>query len=389
MIELHGSTWDHTRGYAPLVATAEAYSMTHPDIRIIWEKRTLRDFAEMPLPQLALRYDLIVLDHPWIGGCVATGSLLPLDECMNTQFLSDLAQNSVGKSHASYSYNRHQWALAIDAASQVSAYRPDLLAQVDTEVPQKWDQVLALAKRLKGSGRGSVSTPLMPIDCFPCFFTLCANFGEQAFTNEAVAVSRPLGHHVLGLMRTLMEVGHPAALHWNPPQLLDQMSTTNAIIYSPLLFGYSNYARPGYRDHIVRFTNIPLNPSGKPHGAILGGAGLAISSRCAHPANAADYAAFLANVEVQCGMYFDTGGQPGYRGAWLDQHTNTASNDFFSDTLATLDGAAMRPRYNGWITVQDRACQILHQFLAENGDPNRTLDALDAVYHQSLATPNS
>ena len=129
MIELRGSTWDHTRGYAPLAATAEAYSAAHPDVRIIWEKRTLRDFAEMPLPQLALRYDMIVLDHPWMGGCVATGSLLPLDECLSAEFLSDWAQNSVGKSHASYNYDGHQWALAIDAASQVSAYRPDLLAQ--------------------------------------------------------------------------------------------------------------------------------------------------------------------------------------------------------------------------------------------------------------------
>jgi len=36
----------------------------------------------MSLPQLALRYDMIVLDHPWMGGCVATGSLLPLDDCL-------------------------------------------------------------------------------------------------------------------------------------------------------------------------------------------------------------------------------------------------------------------------------------------------------------------
>jgi len=385
MIELRGSTWDHTRGYAPLAASADAYSAAHPDIRIIWEKRTLRDFAEMPLPQLALQYDLIVLDHPWMGGCVATGSLLALDTCMSAEFLSDLAKNSVGKSHASYNYDGHQWALAIDAASQVSAYRQDLMTQMDDEVPHTWDQVLALAQRLKRKGNGYVSTPLIPIDCFPCFFTLCANFGEQAFTNEMVAVSRPMGLHVLGMMRTLTEVGHPAALQWNPPQLLDQMSTTDEIVYCPLLFGYSNYARLDYRDHIIRFTNIPSDSAVEPRGAILGGAGLAISSRCSNPAAAADYAAFVASAHIQCGMYFDQGGQPGYRKAWFDRRINAATDGFFSDTLATLDLAAMRPRYNGWIAVQDRACQILHQFLTESGDPDRTLDALDDAYRQSLA----
>ena len=153
MIELRGSTWDHTRGYAPMVATAEAYSAVHPDVHIHWERRTLSDFAEMSLPQLALKYDLIVLDHPWMGGCVANRSLLPLDDYLAAAFLSDQARNSVGRSHASYNYEGHQWALAIDAAAQVSAYRPDLMAQLDTEVPQTWDDVIALGQRLKRAGK--------------------------------------------------------------------------------------------------------------------------------------------------------------------------------------------------------------------------------------------
>jgi multiple sugar transport system substrate-binding protein len=303
---------------------------------------------------------------------------------MSAEFLSNLAKNSVGKSHASYNYDGHQWALAIDTASQVSAYRPDLMRRIDAEVPQTWDQVIELAQRVKRENTGYISTPLMHVDCFPCFFSLCANYGEQAFTNEDIAVSRPMGLHVLGMMRTLLEVGHPAALHWNPPQLLDEMSTTNEIVYSPLLFGYSNYARAGYRDYIIRFTNIPSDSAVEPRGAILGGAGLAISSRCANPAAAADYAAYIASADVQCGMYFDQGGQPGYRGAWFDRRINAATDGFFADTLATLDLAAMRPRYNGWIAVQDRACQILHQYLTDNGDPDRTLDALDDAYRQSL-----
>jgi multiple sugar transport system substrate-binding protein len=270
----------------------------------------------------------------------------------------------------------------------VSAYRTDLLERCDVESPQTWNQVIALGQRLNREGNMRVSTPLTHVDCFPCFFSLCATTGELAFTSRFVAVSRPVGRHVLGMMRTLAELGHPAALHWNPPQILDQMSMTDEIAYCPLLFGYSNYARPGYRDHRIRFTNIPLDPDQKPRGAILGGAGLAISSRCAHPALAADYAAFVASPDVQRGMYLDSGGQPGYRGAWLDAHVNGVANGFFSDTLATLDLAAMRPRYDGWIAVQDRACLILHQFLTENGNPDRVLDALDDVYRQSLVAPS-
>ena len=383
MIELRGSTWDHTRGYAPLPATAQAYSAMHPDVRIVWEKRTLRDFAELSLPQLAARYDLIVLDHPWIGGCVAAHSLLPLDHYLGADYLADQQANSVGRSHASYAYDGHQWALAVDAASQVSAYRPDLMERHGAALPRNWDEVFALSERLKSKGT-SVSTPLMHVDCFPCFFSLCANAGEQAFTGEA-AISRDVGREVLARMRALADMGHAEALRWNPPQILDRMSTTDEVAYSPLLFGYTNYARPAYRDRLVRFVDIPLGANGRPDGAILGGAGLAVSAACRHPEIAADYAALVAGPEVQRGLYFDHGGQPGHRSAWLDERTNAETGGFFTATLATLDGAAMRPRYDGWIAVQDAACQILHRFLIEHGDADAALDALDTAYRNSLA----
>lgn len=380
MIELRGSTWDHTRGYAPLPVTAAAYTAAHPEVRIIWEKRTLRDFAEMSLPELAKRYDMIVLDHPWLGATEAAGSLLPLDDYMSAAFLAEQARYSVGKSHESYRYHGHQWALAVDAASQVSAYRPDLL---DADLPRTWDEVFALARRLKAGGRRYVAAPLMHVDTFPCFFSLCANIGEPPGTGDAVFVSRAAGRYALDSLRALVEVGHPQALYWNPPQFLDHMSTADDIVYCPLLFGYSNYARPGYRPHLVKFTNIP-SADAAPRGAILGGAGLAISSGTKHPEIVCDYAAFAASADVQRGMYFEAGGQPGHRAAWLDAGVNAASNDFFRDTLATLDHAALRPRYNGWIGMQDSACQILHTFLLEAGDVEHTLNRLDDSYRHSL-----
>ncbi|MBI5667783.1 MAG: extracellular solute-binding protein [Chloroflexi bacterium] len=380
MIELRGSTWDHTRGYAPLPVTAAAYSTAHPDVRITWEKRTLRDFAEMSLPELAKRYDMIVLDHPWLGATEAAGSLLPLDDYLSADFLADQAKHSVGKSNESYIYHGHQWALAIDAACQVSAYRPDLL---DADLPRTWDDVFALAQRLKAEGRRYVATPLMHVDTFPCFFSLCANAGEAPGTNGDVFVSRVTGRYALDQLCALAAVGHPQALHWNPPQLLDQMSTTGEIVYCPLLFGYSNYARPGYREHLVKFTNIP-GADGVPRGAILGGAGLAVSSGTQYPEVVCDYAAFVASADVQRGMYFEAGGQPGHRAAWLDADVNAASNGFFQDTLATLDHAALRPRYNGWIAMQDGACQLLHAFLTEDGGVEHTLDQLDVNYRRSL-----
>lgn len=373
MIELRGSTWDHTRGYDPLPVTAAAYMAEHPDVKITWERRTLQDFAEMSIPQMADVYDLIVLDHPWLGTTLANGSLLPLDRYLSEGVLKDQAANSVGKSNASYVLDGHQYGLAVDAACQVSAYRPDLLEKLGVEIPTTWDAVLALTNRFKGQ----VATALMHVDTVPCFVTLCANAGEAPFTGDHVA-SRAVGRHALEIMRTLANVCHPGSRGWNPPQLLDQMSRSDEIIYCPLAFGYTNYSREGYRPKLIKFTNIP-----GVKGAILGGAGMSVTRHNTHPEVAADYAAFVARGDVQRGMYFEHGGQPGHRSAWLDAADNAACSDFFMDTLDTIDSAYLRPRYNGWIHVQDTACVILHQFVREGGNPDTVLDKLDALYGKS------
>jgi len=42
MIELRGSAWNHTRGFLPVVATAQRWEERNPEIRITWEKRSLQ-----------------------------------------------------------------------------------------------------------------------------------------------------------------------------------------------------------------------------------------------------------------------------------------------------------------------------------------------------------
>ena len=110
-----------------MVATAEAYASVQPEVRIVWDTRSLQAFADFPVQKLAESYDLLVIDHPFVGFAAADGCLL-LDEHIDAAVLTDQAANSVGPSHRSYIYGGHQWALATDAAGHVSAYRPDLLA---------------------------------------------------------------------------------------------------------------------------------------------------------------------------------------------------------------------------------------------------------------------
>src|SRR5579875_1332393 len=146
-ISLSGMTWNHTRGLMPMLATAQRFNELHSHINIAWQKRSLQQFADAPLSDLASRFDLLVIDHPSIGEAAHLDLLLPLDEYLPGEFLADQQGNTVGGSHSSYRYNGHQYALAIDAATPIAGWRPDLLNRAGVALPQSWDDLLALARR--------------------------------------------------------------------------------------------------------------------------------------------------------------------------------------------------------------------------------------------------
>ena len=83
------------------------------------------------------------------------------------------------------------------------------------------------------------------------------------------------------------------------------MSRSDEVAYVPFMFGYSNYARPNFAPHVVRFKDIP---SVRTRASVLGGIGLAVSAYSEHRQIAIDYALFVATQECQRGLYFESGG---------------------------------------------------------------------------------
>src|SRR5579863_1744648 len=144
---LRGITWNHTRGYAPMVAAGQRFEDLNRGVEILWQKRSLKDFGEAPLDELAERFDLLVIDHPYVGYVADRQILEPLERHLPAESLNALAGSSVGRSYESYWFDAHSWALPIDAAAPVSSWRPDLMEQAGIGVPRTWDKVLELAGR--------------------------------------------------------------------------------------------------------------------------------------------------------------------------------------------------------------------------------------------------
>jgi multiple sugar transport system substrate-binding protein len=352
-ITLRGLTWDHARGYAPLLGGVPEYEKQHPEIKINWDRRTLREFGEAPIEQYLDRYDLLIVDHPFVGFAAAHGALVDLAPSINEAEKIHFAADSVGPSWESYWYGGGLWAFPIDAATQVASYRPDLLRALSPAVPNTFDGVLKLGKKARKAGK-SIVVPACPTDAISLFFTLSANLGSPIPEERELFVDDSIAAEVLDHLHKLIAVAHPKSVEWNPIQVYDFMTTSSDAVYCPYGFGYSNYSRVG---NLVRlkFTNAPSAGQRGCAGTMLGGTGVAISRLSAHPSEGIAYAKWLVSPEHQQGIYFREGGQPASLAAWTDSSVNVAADGFFSDTLQTLQTAYMRPRFDGFVRFFEAA----------------------------------
>ncbi len=377
-VVLNGITWGHSRGITPLLALSQRYAELHPGVEINWKKRSLQEFADFPIEKLTGQYDLLIIDHPWVGCAAATNCVLPLNDCLSEAYLQDQLDNSVGYSHQSYNYNNKQWALAIDAATPAASYRKDLLEKNNASLPQTWSDVLELAKA------GKVAVPAIPIDLLMNFYSFCIANGNRPFTNQQEVIDSATGLKAIGMMKELYSVVSSKMFLLNPIAVAELMSSTDEYWYCPFAYGYSNYSREGYAKHVLHYAGV-VSVNGNKLQTTIGGTGLAVSAFSKHKEAAVDFAAMAASGGCQRTMYVQHGGQPGHRSAWLDRAANQLTNDYFKQVLPVMENGYMRPRYNGYLYFQDHAGQPLQDCLMHDGDPLMALKAMNSIYQQSLS----
>ena len=375
-IELKGMAWDHPRGYEPLRATSVAFAKMHPGVEIQWDIRSLKEFGDMPIEDLIETYDLITIDHPYMGQAHASKLLLPLEDRLSKHDLKDLEKQSVGPSFKSYYRNGHLYALPIDAAALVAASRNDVLARLNLTLPGTRTELLHFYKKVPDGY--SAAWPLCATDLWCTFLTLCAQDGGRDFICDR-SFDEKIGSSVLNEIKEHLKYLHPESLNWNPIQILDRMATEDEIIYSPFLFGYTNYSREGFAKNIVSFSNSPVNPKNNVS-TILGGVGLAVSAKCEYVDEAVAYVHYVAEAKTQETIYTENGGQPGNLYAWQSEANNKLCNNFFIDTLQTMEKAYVRPQHVGWNEFQELGADLLHKGLVRDIASDRLIGDLNQLY---------
>jgi multiple sugar transport system substrate-binding protein len=318
----------------------------------------------------------MVIDHPHVGSASVEGTLLPLETYLPKGFMSVQRENGLGKSFDSYWYNGHCWALPIDAAAQVAAFRKDLCQEYHWEIP---DDMRNLEQAAKALPQGVwIAVPLCPTDCWCVFLSVCGLYADgDFFSTRGVDVS--VGEWALDQMHSWKPFLYPNSYEMNAIQMLEHLGGQPDIIYAPYVFGYSNYARKGWRNNQVYFGHSPgCEPSR--HTTLLGGAGLAISAKTSYLTECLEFMQFVLSEESQKGLYFQEQGQPAHLGAWMNPALNEQCAYFFSETLDTLKQAYMRPRFPGFNQFQEKAAAYLHHNLLAAQKPRDTIMEINKMY---------
>ena len=373
-IKLRGMTWSDPRGYDPVVAAATAFVDIAPGVSIVWDKRSLQGFESTPVDELAAAYDLMVIDHPHVGAVAGLGCLLPFEAHASGSELDRLRGESVGKSFESYFLRGHQWALPIDAATQVQAIRPDLLAAPVA----RFAQVVELAQR------GLVIWPLRPPHSLMSFYTLAANIGAPCAVAPGALVPRAAGLLVFEALQALAEAVDSACYAMDPIAAYEALAEGGRFAMIPYAYLYAPYAREGYRGHRVSYHNIPALGEMGPIGSALGGTGIAISARTKHPEICTRFALWLAGAGVQSGLYASNSGQPGNARAWADGAVNAVVGDAYMHTRLTHEAAWLRPRHAGYMAFQEEASGIVNDALRGKLCHEAALDSMDARFMESF-----
>ncbi len=369
-VKLKGMTWDHRRAVDPLVNTLPMFKQQHPHIEIEWSSRPLSGFEFTPVEELARAFDLIILDHPFMGIVATSKCLLPLND------VADDSALFVGPSLETYRKNGDVWALPVDAACQVAVSRPDLLQALDTEVPADWADLMQLGERARREGQW-LSIGLKGVHSLMTFYTLMANLGTPCAINRHEAFAdRDAAIHALGLLRSLLALCPPQVLDWNSIALHDAMVRQDDLVFCPAVYCYATYAEADQRKPL-RFHNFP-GPKGH-KGSTIGGTGLGVSAWTRNPEAAMAYVRFAASAGAQH-AFARYHGQPAHAAAWDDPAINQVFGNCYIGTRATMDACWIRPRYDGYLAFQERGGDLIESHLRGGIGADQLLDTLQRLH---------
>ena len=360
-IELKGLTWDHPRAWSGLYAETRRFNQSQTEIEVHWEKHTLRGFESTPIAETAEKYDLIILDHPFMGDAAASNVLVNLYHHIDKFDFVSRADQYVGFSFQSYEYAGGLWALPVDAACQTAVLRPDLLGR---QVPKSFEDVFELAES------GGLGLSMAEPHAFMNFLAIAGRLGGDISGAGEVFLPNDIAKEALVILRRLARHIPERAFDWSSIGLLESMATSNEVKYCPIIFCFNTYSQSTILGrHLLKFAKLPLATKEKsPGGSVIGGTGIAISESCNNIQAALKVIWHFAGSGAQKRMG-SHGGQPAHRAIWRPDATKTINGSFFDECRSDMETAVLRPRHAGYMYMQNTVGDLLRQDTMNQNQP--------------------
>jgi multiple sugar transport system substrate-binding protein len=374
-VRLKGLSWGHRRATAPLEALSERFRQTHSGVIIDWVVRPLSDFEHQPIADIAGRYDLLVIDHPFCGDIASSGAFVPLEGVLPRELGPAADKLYVGASLASYRFGGHVWAAPIDAAAPHAAYRADLLRRVDEPVPSSWDDTLTLAHRLKSYGLW-VATPVKSPHAYATVASLMANLGRPIVLDSGGStIDRSAMSTALEALMSLVSRSPEQARDWNAIDISEAMVARDDIAFTPCVYGYATYAESDMRAPL-RFADFCGVASPFFKGAMLGGTGLAVSASSNSQDIAIEFVRFCLSSEAQDRLIPHHHGQPALETAWRDAENNETFGGYYTSVRRSIENSWIRPRRSSYIRFQSKAGYAVEQYCKRQKTKSETIEGV-------------
>jgi multiple sugar transport system substrate-binding protein len=251
-----------------------------------------------------------------------------------------------------------------------------LIDRNDLQLPTTWDELISM------SDKKHVVMPGFGADLFLNWLMLLHALDAHPFENEDTIAEKGKAIEAASLLKRLAEPMPKEIIDWNPIIIAELMTQQDKFAYCPFAYSYGNYCRPSFVDKALRYGNL-IQLNGRPLKSILGGTGISISSGCKEIELALDFSLYCASAEVQSNIYTYAGGQPVRKEAWLANDLTSFTGEFFSGSYLSHENALIRPRYNGYVPLQEKAGVSLQQFIMGEISNDKVRETIEGYYRES------
>ncbi len=327
-------------------------------------------------------YDVIMLDDPWFPRLVDGGNLAPLPKAPDADFLKsciDVCKNPYRTGT--------MYALPYVGNSQLFFYRRDLFEKYKLAPPDKWDQVLAAAKKI-GAGEkmyGYVMRAAPGNAVVADFMPLLWAFGGDVLDSSGKpVVDSPAAIDALRFMVELGKYSPPGYAGFNADEVSAHLLQATAAMSINWPAWIAAMDDPAKSKVVGKIGFIPVPGERESGVGELGAWLLAVPSASKHSADAFDFLFWATDAE-QMKKAAERGNPPTRRSVF-EAFDLISKHRAFPVQFASLDSARPRPRTRQWNEIENAFGIYLSKANAGTMQPDEAMRAAQKDIAQIVAS---